>query len=73
MEVSKVKYCNFKAVTWLRQLVTGLLLWRPRSGHVGFVVDKVALGQVLWFSAVNIIPPGTVIVQFNELCFISVY
>jgi hypothetical protein len=31
------------------------------SVHVGFVVDKVALGQVLfqilWFSPVNIIPP----------------
>jgi hypothetical protein len=33
----------------------------PRSVHVGFVVDKVALGQVfLWvlrFFPVNIIPP----------------
>jgi hypothetical protein len=40
-------------------------LWRPGftpgSVHVGFVVDKVALGQafftVLQFSPVNIIPP----------------
>jgi hypothetical protein len=43
------------AVPWLRQLVTGLSLWRPRfnpgSVHVGFVVDKVALGQVF--------PPST--------------
>jgi hypothetical protein len=34
---------------------------RPVSVHVGFVVDKVALGQVflqlLWFSPVSIIPP----------------
>jgi hypothetical protein len=33
----------------------------PRSVHVGFVVDKVALGQVflrvLRFSPVNFIPP----------------
>jgi hypothetical protein len=32
-----------------------------RSFHVGFMVDKVALGkvflQVLWFSPVSIIPP----------------
>jgi hypothetical protein len=39
---------------WLRRLVAGLSLQRPRLVHVGFVVDKVALGQiflqVLWFS-----------------------
>jgi hypothetical protein len=33
----------------------------PGSVHVGFMVDKVALGQVfprvLWFSPVNFIPP----------------
>jgi hypothetical protein len=33
----------------------------PGSVHVGFVVDKVALGQaslqVLWFYPVGIIPP----------------
>jgi hypothetical protein len=48
-----------------RLLVTGLSPRRPRfvSGavHVGFVVDKVALGQVylrvLLFSLVNNIPP----------------
>jgi hypothetical protein len=38
------------AVPWLRRLVTGFPLRRPgfepRSGHVGFVVDKVALVQV---------------------------
>jgi hypothetical protein len=37
------------AVPWLRRLVTGLSLRRPGfdpgSVHVGFVVDKVALGQ----------------------------
>jgi hypothetical protein len=53
------------AVPWLRSLVTGLSPRRPgfapRSIHVGFVVDKVALGQVflrvLRFSPANIIPP----------------
>jgi hypothetical protein len=38
------------AVPWFRRLVTGLLPWRPGfdpgSVYVGFVVDKVALGQV---------------------------
>jgi hypothetical protein len=38
-----------QAVPWLRQLVTGLSPRRPGfnpgSVHVGFVVDKVALGQ----------------------------
>jgi hypothetical protein len=38
------------AVLWLRRLVAGLPLRRPGfdpgSVHVGFVVDKVALGQV---------------------------
>jgi hypothetical protein len=38
------------AVSLLRWLVAGFPLWlfrfEPRSGHVGFVVDKVALGQV---------------------------
>jgi hypothetical protein len=42
------------AVPWLGQLVTRLSPWRPGSVHVGFVVDKVGLGQVflqiLWFS-----------------------
>jgi hypothetical protein len=39
-----------RAVPWLRRLVAGLSLRRPGfdpgSFHVGFVVDKVALGQV---------------------------
>jgi hypothetical protein len=47
------------------QLVSRLSLWRPRftleSVNVGFVVDKVALGQaflqVIQFFSVNIIPP----------------
>jgi hypothetical protein len=55
-----------KAVPWLKRLVARLSPRRPGFGlgsvHVGFVVDKVALGQVflriLWFSPVNIIPPG---------------
>jgi hypothetical protein len=54
------------AVIWLRWLVAGLSRrshgFTPGSIHVGFVVDKVALGQVflrvLRFSPVNIIPPS---------------
>ena len=53
------------AVSWLRQLVAGLLLRRPglnpKPFHVRVVVDKVALGQafvrVLQFPPVRIIPP----------------
>jgi hypothetical protein len=53
------------AVPWLRRLVVGLSPRRPGfdpgSVHVGFVVDKVALGQVFprvhWFSPVTFIPP----------------
>jgi hypothetical protein len=48
-------------VPWLRRLVAGLSPRRPEfdpgSVHVGFVVDTVALGQVLRFSPVNFIPP----------------
>ena len=54
-----------KAVPWLRRLVAGLPPRRPGfdpgSVHVGFVVNKVTLGQVfsrvLRFSPVNLIPP----------------
>jgi hypothetical protein len=61
--VSKVTIV--KAVPWLKRLVAGLSPRRPGfdpgSVHVGFVVDKVALGQVfpgvLLFSSVNFIPP----------------
>jgi hypothetical protein len=53
------------AVPWLRRLAAGLPSRRPGfdpgSIHVGFVVDKVALGQVfprvLRFSRVSFIPP----------------
>jgi hypothetical protein len=53
------------AVPWLKRLVAGLSPRRPGfapgSILVGFVVDKVALGQVylrvLRFSPANIIPP----------------
>jgi hypothetical protein len=42
-------YSN-KAVPWLRWLVAGLSQWRPRfiagTVHAGFVVEKVAMGQV---------------------------
>jgi hypothetical protein len=56
--------CNW-AVPWLRRLIAGLSPRRPGfdsgSVHVGFVVDKVALGQVflrvLRFSPVSFIPP----------------
>jgi hypothetical protein len=51
-------------VPWLRQLVDSMSLQRPglhpRLVIVGFVVDRVAVGQVfllvLWFSHVGIIP-----------------
>jgi hypothetical protein len=50
-----------ETVPWLKRLVDGLSSWRPGSIHLGFVVDKVALGQgflrVLQFSPANIIPP----------------
>jgi hypothetical protein len=54
-----------KAVPWLRQLVAGLSPRRPGfdpgSFNVGFVVDRLALGQVfprvLRFSPVSFIPP----------------
>jgi hypothetical protein len=53
------------AVPWLRRLVAGLSprrsLFDPGSVHVGFVMDKVALGQVflriLRVSPINFIPP----------------
>jgi hypothetical protein len=59
-------YTTIMAVPWLRSLVTGLSPRRPRfatrSIHVGFVVDKVALGQVslrvLRFSHQYTIPPS---------------
>jgi hypothetical protein len=61
----KYKKINVKAVPWLRRLVAGLPPRRtgfdPGPVHVGFVVIKVALGQVLprvlRFSPVNFIPP----------------
>jgi hypothetical protein len=52
-------------VPWLRQLVVDNSPQRPGFApgpvHVGFVVDKVALGQVsvrvIQFSPVGLIPP----------------
>jgi hypothetical protein len=45
------------AVLWLRRLVAGLSQWRlgfkPGPVHVGFVVDKEALGQVLPVSIIS--------------------
>jgi hypothetical protein len=53
---------DLRTGVWLRSLVAGLSPRRPGSIHVGFVVDKVAPGQVflrvLRFSPVNIIPPS---------------
>jgi hypothetical protein len=64
-DILKVNKALVKAVPWFRRLVAGLSPQRPGispgSLHVGFVVDKLALGQVfpreLWFSSVNFIPP----------------
>jgi hypothetical protein len=39
------------------QAVSGRLGFEPRSGHVGFVVDKVALGQVRTPSGLSLSPP----------------
>jgi len=42
------------SMPWLKQIAAGLFLQRPRFNprpvHVGFVVNKVALGQALVFS-----------------------
>ena len=63
LNVTQVKFSRY-AVPWLRPLVSGQSLRRPglypRSVHVRFVVDEVALRQVflrvLLFSPVSIIP-----------------
>jgi hypothetical protein len=43
-------YSRRKAVPWLRRLVAGFPprrpVFDPKSGHMGFVVDNAALGQV---------------------------
>ena len=45
-------YCIYQAMLWLRWMVTGLSPWRPRVSPipvcVGFMVDRVALVQVLY-------------------------
>jgi hypothetical protein len=50
---SQAKASFSHVMSWPRQLVTCLSSWRlefmPRSGHVVFMVDKVALGQVFLF------------------------
>jgi hypothetical protein len=63
--IEGIHFNREQAVPWLRRLVAGLSPRRPGfdpgSVHVGFVVDKVALGQVflqvLRFSPINFIPP----------------
>jgi hypothetical protein len=65
LSLSLSLFTQIVAVPWLRRLVAGLSPRRPGfdpgSVHVGFVVDKVALGhvfpRVLRFSLVNFIPP----------------
>jgi hypothetical protein len=60
-----MKVRQARAVLWLRLLVVSVPPRRPGfdpgSVHVGFFVDKVALGKVflreLRFSPVNVIPP----------------
>jgi hypothetical protein len=59
----KLSYGNGRAMaqTVSRRLLTAEARVGPGSVHVGFVLDKVALGQVfprvLWFSPVSFIPP----------------
>jgi hypothetical protein len=47
---SSAQLCIIKAVPWFRRLVAGLSLqipgFVPGSVHVGFVVDRVVLGQI---------------------------
>jgi hypothetical protein len=47
-DIPRYKWVQLRAVSWLRRLVAGLSPQRPGSVHVGFVVDKVALGQVVF-------------------------
>jgi hypothetical protein len=46
--VTHTSFFQFKAKPWLRWLVPGLSTWRPgcdlRPFHVGFMMEKVALG-----------------------------
>jgi hypothetical protein len=61
------------AVPWLRRLVAGHSPRRsgfaPGSVRMGFVVQKVALGQaflqVLWFSTASVIPPWLFILTYH--------
>jgi hypothetical protein len=63
-----------KAVLWLRRLVASLpprsRRFVPGSVYVGFVVDKVALGQVFLSSSVlpvSIIPPWlSILISFGD-------
>jgi hypothetical protein len=57
--------CIHLAVQWLKRLDADLLpqkpMFDPKQVHVGFVVEKVAIGQVSFgvfqFSPVSTIPP----------------
>jgi hypothetical protein len=65
----KLHYPSGKAVPYFRQLVAILPPRRPgfepRSGHVGFVVDKVALGQV--FSEYFGFPANSIALRIEEI------
>jgi hypothetical protein len=69
-----------RALPWFRWLVVGISRRRtrfaPGSIHVGFVVDKVALGQAfhpfLRFSPVSIIPPPFSILVIRGMTNMSV-
>jgi len=64
-------------------VAAGLLSWRnefdSRAVHIGFVVDKVALGQirlpVIWFYLIAIIPPllhVNLLINYGR-CILAVY
>jgi hypothetical protein len=67
----RTRLADPQAVPCLRRLVAGLSQRSPGfafgSIHVGFVLDKVTLGQVflrvLRFSPVNIIPPLSILIH----------
>jgi hypothetical protein len=67
---SSAQLCIIKAVPWFRRLVAGLSLqipgFMPGSVHVGFVVDRVVLGQI--FLPSSLVSPVTVILPW--LCIL---
>jgi hypothetical protein len=68
---------------WIMGVATGLLSWRngfdSRAVHIGFVVNKVALGQirlpVIWFYHITIIPPlfhAGLLIRYGR-CILAIY